>query len=67
MLIVRHHVRMFTVETSAARRCQEDYGDQRLWSAIGFGSMALVAGKLVDWGWRVRTKLVDQCPASNLI
>ncbi|CAK9008826.1 unnamed protein product [Durusdinium trenchii] len=33
-------------EQTAAKK--EDYGDQRLWSAIGFGSMALVAGKLVD-------------------
>ena len=27
---------------------QEDYGDQRLWSAVGWGTMAFVAGKLVD-------------------
>lgn len=26
----------------------EAYGDQRLWSAVGWGGMALVAGKLVD-------------------
>lgn len=27
---------------------KEAYGDQRLWSAVGWGAMALVAGKLVD-------------------
>lgn len=26
----------------------EDYGDQRLWSAVGWGGMALIAGCLVD-------------------
>ena len=28
---------------------QEAYGDQRLWSAVGWGTMAFVAGKLMDW------------------
>jgi len=27
---------------------KEGYGDQRLWSAVGWGGMALIAGKLVD-------------------
>jgi len=27
---------------------QEAYGDQRLWSAVGWGTMAFVAGKLMD-------------------
>jgi len=26
----------------------EEYGDQRLWSAVGWGVMALVAGRLID-------------------
>eukprot|EP00439_Symbiodinium_sp_Y106_P051350 s100_g6.t2 len=26
----------------------EAYGDQRLWSAVGWGAMALIAGKLID-------------------
>ena len=32
----------------ACPQLQEAYGDQRLWSAVGWGAMALVAGKLVD-------------------
>ena len=26
----------------------EAYGDQRLWSAVGWGAMALIAGRLID-------------------
>jgi len=28
---------------------EEDYGDQRLWCAVGWGGMSLVAGQMIDW------------------
>ena len=40
------------LSTDEPRRSKEGsseaYGDQRLWSAVGWGAMALIAGKLID-------------------
>lgn len=33
---------------TAKNATDEGYGDQRLWSAVGWGGMALIAGRLVD-------------------
>jgi len=28
---------------------EEDFGDQRLWCAVGWGGMSLIAGQMIDW------------------
>ncbi|CAJ1365383.1 unnamed protein product [Effrenium voratum] len=35
-------------EQTGPQEKKEEYGDQRLWSAVGWGGMAIAAGKLVD-------------------